>query len=368
MTVPRSQMMSVLRYVARQRLRGRSRFPFVLMLEPLFRCNLTCAGCGKTQYPTHLLRTELSADKCLAAADECGAPIVSIAGGEPLLHPHIGEIVEGLIAQRRWVYLCTNGLLLEESVRTGRLQPSRSLCFLLHLDGSGEEHDHAVCRDGAYAKATAGIRAAIELGHRVATSTTLYRGSDPRGVRALFDELMALGVEGMTLSAGYDFPSAADQQAFLHRSQTQALFRAVLSNRNKSWRFNQSPLFLEFLMGLRDYACSPWANPTYNLFGWQVPCFFLQDGYVDTFRELMHETPWEEYGRASGNQRCQSCMVHIGYEGSATQHLLSLPGLVPTLLALVRGSYRDREQLALLDDWKVGDGVVTDGEDSGNGA
>ncbi len=237
-------------------------------------------------------------------------------------------------------------------MREGRLRPHKRLSFLLHLDGPGEEHDRSVCRDGVYDKATAGIRAAVELGHRVTTSTTLYQGSDPRRVRAFFDDLMGLGIEGMTLSAGYDFPSAADQKAFLRRQETQRLFRAVLSNRKRSWRFSQSPLFLEFLMGLRDYPCSPWANPTYNIFGWQVPCFFLQDGYVDTFRELMDDTPWEQYGRASGNPRCQSCMVHIGYEGSATHHMLSgLGGLAATARALLRGRYLDPQQLAVLEQW-----------------
>ncbi len=352
MSLPLAQTLSLSRYLLAQRLRRRRRYPVVLMLEPLFRCNLTCAGCGKVQYPTHLLRTEMPAQTCLEAAAECGAPIVSIAGGEPLLHPEIRRIVDGLIAQKRWVYLCSNGVLLEDAVEEGRFEPNKRLSFLLHLDGSGEEHDRSVCRAGVYDRVMAGIRAAVKKGHRVTTSTTLYQTSNPRRVRELFDELMEVGVEGMTLSAGYDFPTAADQKAFLRRQETQRLFRAVLSNRSRSWRFNQSPLFLEFLMGLRDYECSPWSNPTYNLFGWQIPCFFLQDGYVDTFRELIEETPWQEYGRASGNPRCQSCMVHIGYEGAATQHMLSLKGLALTLRALARGRYIDPGQQAILEAWE----------------
>jgi hopanoid biosynthesis associated radical SAM protein HpnH len=346
--VPISQMWTVASYVLRQRMAGRKRYPLVLMLEPLFRCNLACAGCGKIQYPSHILKRQLSPEECFKAVDECGAPMVSIPGGEPLLHPQIDRIVEGLIERKKYIYLCTNALLLKEKIRL--FKPSKYLTLSIHLDGQREHHDFSVCREGGYDLAVDGIKEAVTRGFRVTTNTTLFDGADPQSVRAFFDEMMELGVEGMMLSPGYSYDKAPDQQHFLGKEKTRRLFRLILSNRRKEWRFNQSPLFLEFLMGMRQYACTPWGMPTYNLFGWQKPCYLLQDGYVDTFAELMQETAWEKYGTESGNPRCANCMVHSGYEASAVNEtFFSLRGFLSTIKAtLFSGDYADRDaQIAL---------------------
>jgi hopanoid biosynthesis associated radical SAM protein HpnH len=340
MGVPISQMWTVGRYVLGQRLRGRRRYPLVLMLEPLFRCNLACAGCGKIQYPAHVLKRHLSLEDCLRAVEECGAPMVSIPGGEPLLYPHIAELVRALVARRKYIYLCTNAILLKEKLDEGLFTPSKYLTFSVHMDGQRDHHDFAVCREGVYDQAAAAIRQAVAMGFRVTTNTTLFEGADPVSVRAFFDEMMDLGVEGMMVSPGYAYDKAPDQQSFLKRQETNRLFEMMLSNRKRGWRFNQSPLFLEFLMGRREYECTPWGNPTYNLFGWQRPCYLLQDGYVDTFTELMQETDWSAYGRASGNPACQQCMVHCGYEPSAVHHTFSsFGGLWGTVKALVFNRY-----------------------------
>jgi len=248
MPVPVSQMWTVASYVVGQRLRGRKRYPLVLMLEPLFRCNLACAGCGKIQYPAHILKTQLSVAECLKAVDECGAPMVSIPGGEPLLHEGMPELVRELVKRRKYIYLCTNALLLEEKLEAGWFEPSKYLSFSVHMDGLQEHHDFAVCREGTYEKAIAGIRMAVERGFRVTTNTTLFDGADPNAVRAFFDEMMEVGVEGMMVSPGYAYDKAPDQSGFLQRRNTNDLFEMILSNRRKGWRFNQSPLFLEFLM------------------------------------------------------------------------------------------------------------------------
>jgi len=343
MAVPISQMWTVATYVLGQRLRGRKQYPLVLMLEPLFRCNLACAGCGKIQYPAHILKRDLSVEECLKAVDECGAPMVSIPGGEPLLHPQIAELVRELVKRRKYIYLCTNALLLKEKLEAGWFTPSKYLTFSVHMDGQEENHDFAVCREGTYQKAISGIRLAVERGFRVTTNTTLFDGADPNSVRAFFDEMMDLGVEGMMVSPGYAYDKAPDQTGFLKRKNTHELFEMILSNRKdgrRRWRFNQSALFLEFLMGKRDFECTPWGNPTYNLFGWQKPCYLLQEGYVDTFEELMRDTQWERYGRASGNPKCQNCMVHCGYEPSAVDYTFSgVPGLWATVKAMVFNTY-----------------------------
>jgi hopanoid biosynthesis associated radical SAM protein HpnH len=348
MGVPVSQMWTVATYVLTQRMKGRKRYPLVLMLEPLFRCNLACAGCGKIQYPAHILKSQLTAEQCFKAAEECGAPMVSIPGGEPLLHPQIQEIVEGLIARKKYIYLCTNALLLKEKMDL--FKPSKYLTFSVHLDGQKEHHDFSVCREGTYDVAVAGISKAVQRGFRVTTNTTLFDGADPVSVRAFFDEMMRLGVEGMMLSPGYSYDKAADQEHFLGRAKTRRLFGTILSNRDRKWRFNQSPLFLEFLMGRRSYTCTPWGMPTYNIFGWQKPCYLLQDGYVDTFQELLDATNWEKYGTESGNPRCANCMVHSGYEASAVHDTFSsLRGFLATVKAsLFGGSYVNREALEAL--------------------
>jgi hopanoid biosynthesis associated radical SAM protein HpnH len=349
MPVPISQMWTVATYVLKQKLAGRKRYPFVLMLEPLFRCNLACAGCGKIQYPAHILKTELSPEECFKAVDECGTPMVSIPGGEPLMHSQIEKIVEGLVARKKYIYLCTNALLLKEKLHL--FKPSKYLTFSVHMDGQKEHHDFSVCRVGGYELAVEGIKEAVQRGFRVTTNTTLFDGADPKSVRAFFDEMMELGVEGMMLSPGYSYDKAPDQKHFLGRARTRRLFRAILSNRKKSWQFNQSKLFLEFLMGKRTYACTPWGMPTYNIFGWQKPCYLLQDGYTDTFQELLDTTEWQNYGTESGNPKCANCMVHSGYEASAVDHTFSgLRGLWATIKAELSTRYDDADALAMLNE------------------
>jgi hopanoid biosynthesis associated radical SAM protein HpnH len=309
-------MYTVSQYALSNHIRGVKRYPLVLMLEPLFRCNLECAGCGKIQYPDHILNRRLTPEQCWAAADECGAPIVSIPGGEPLIHPEMPAIVEGLVQRKKYVYLCTNAILLERKIQD--YTPSKYLTFSIHMDGLKEEHDYAVCRDGVYDVAVKAIRTALAKGFRVTTNTTLFDDADPARVRRFFDEMMELGVEGMMISPGYSYDKAPDQKSFLRRDRTRSLFSQLLTQRKRHWQFNQSPLFLEFLMGKRDYECTPWGNPTYNIFGWQRPCYLLQEGYVSTFRELMEETEWERYGTGR-HEQCRDCMVHCGYEASAVK-------------------------------------------------
>jgi len=334
-------MWTVASYVIGLKLRGNKWYPLVLMLEPLFRCNLACAGCGKIQYPAHILKRDLSVDECMKAVDECAAPMVSIPGGEPLLHPDIAEIVEKLIARKKYIYLCTNALLLKKKLDEGLFRPSKYLTFSVHMDGLEEHHDFAVCREGTYVAALEGIRQAVEMGFRVTTNTTLFNRADPNAVHGFFDAMMEVGVEGMMVSPGYAYAKAPDQASFLReRKNTNELFEMILSNRKKGWIFNQSPLFLEFLMGTREYECTPWGNPTFNIFGWQKPCYLVQDGYVDTFKELMEETDWDSWGRASGNPACQQCMVHCGYEPTAVDHTFSsFGGMWATIKAMVFNRY-----------------------------
>jgi len=338
MSVPLSQMWVVATYVLKQKLRGRKRYPLVLMLEPLFRCNLTCAGCGKIQYPAEILRKHLSVEACLKAVDECGAPVVSIPGGEPLMYPKIGELVDALVKRKKYVYLCTNAIQLTEKLEQDVFKPSKYLSFSIHMDGLREEHDEAVCRDGVYDEAVEGIKGALRRGFRVTTNTTLFDGANPLRMREFFDEMMTLGVEGMMLSPGYSYSKAPDQEHFLRRSKTNELFSVMLSDPKKHWRFNQSPLFLQFLMGKHDYECTPWGNHTFNIFGWQRPCYLLQEGYAETFQDLMENTRWERYGRRSGNEKCQDCMVHCGFEPTAVDQTFgSWKGFRDTVVATITG-------------------------------
>jgi hopanoid biosynthesis associated radical SAM protein HpnH len=316
-------MWAVASYVIGQRLRGRTRYPLVLMLEPLFRCNLACAGCGKIQYPAQILRKHLSVEACLRAVDECGAPMVSLPGGEPLMYPDIGRLVQALVARKKYVYLCTNAILLAEKLEAGLFAPSKYLTFSVHMDGLREEHDEAVCRDGVYDTAVAGIREALRRGFRVTTNTTLFDGASPLRMRAFFDEMMDLGVEGMMLSPGYSYAKAPDQEHFLRQRRTNKLFSQMLADPKRRWKFNQSPLFLQFLMGKHDFDCTPWGNPTFNIFGWQRPCYLLQEGYAASFQELMATTRWEQYGKRSGNKKCRDCMVHCGFEATAVDRTFS---------------------------------------------
>jgi hopanoid biosynthesis associated radical SAM protein HpnH len=336
MGVPLSQMLTVGSYVIRQKLKGNERYPLVLMLEPLFRCNLACAGCGKIQYPAQILKKHLTVEQCLDAVEECGAPMVSIPGGEPLLYPEIHRLTAELVNRKKYVYLCTNAILLKDKL--DGFTPSRYLSFSVHMDGPREDHDESVCRDGVYDQAVEGIRAALARGFRVTTNTTLFDGASPLRIRRFFDEMMDLGVEGMMLSPGYSYSKAPDQEHFLRRARTHQLFSEILRDAKRRWRFNQSPLFLRFLMGRHDYECTPWGNPTFNIFGWQRPCYLLQEGYAGSFHELMTTTDWERYGRKSGNEKCRDCMVHCGYEPTAVDQTFgSLKAFGETVLVTLTG-------------------------------
>ncbi len=324
MAVPFAQAWKVFSYVVGQKLRGTKRYPLVLMLEPLFRCNLECEGCGKIQYPEHILKKRVSAEQALAAADECGAPIVSIAGGEPLIHPEIKEMVEGLIKQGRYIYLCTNALLLERKLDS--FTPHPQLTFSVHMDGLKEEHDKSVCRDGTFDIAVAAVRKAVQRGFRVTTNTTVFNTAKPERVRQFFDDMMDLGVESMMVSPGYPYQKAPEQEIFLERSRTKTLFKQILGSAKKTWRFNHSPSFLAFLQGKIDYDCTPWGNPTFNVFGWQKPCYLLGDGFASSFKELIETTDWARYGQKGWDERCKDCMVHCGYEASAVNDTFSSVG------------------------------------------
>lgn len=315
MAVPLSQGLRIFSYIMKQKLKRVERYPLVLMLEPLFRCNLECKGCGKIQFPEEILGKRLSAKECLDAAEECGAPMVSIPGGEPLIHPEIDQIVEGLVKQKRYIYLCTNAILLERKLPL--FKPSKYLTFSIHLDGLRETHDKMVDRKGIFDVAVKAIKAAREKGFRVTTNTTLFDGEDPTEVRSFFDFAMSLGVEGMMISPGYQYDKAPDQEHFLRREKAKQFFRSVLGNRKREWKFNQSPFFLEFLMGNKNYRCTPWGNPTRNVFGWQRPCYLMSDApYASSFQELMDATDWELYGTGR-HPKCADCMVHCGYEPTA---------------------------------------------------
>ena len=324
MGIPLLQKLFVGSYVVRQRLAGRQRYPLVLMLEPLFRCNLACAGCGKIDYPDPILHQNMSVADALAAVDECGAPVVSIAGGEPLLHKELPDIVRGIIARRKFVYLCTNALLLTKKLP--QYEPSTFFTWSVHLDGDKEMHDHSVCQPGTYDRAVEAIRLAKERGFRVNINCTLFNTAESERVADFFDTAMALGVDGITVSPGYAYERAPDQQHFLHRDTTKQLFRGIFRRgaRGKTWAFSQSSLFLDFLAGNQVYHCTPWGNPTRTIFGWQRPCYLLGEGYAKTFRELMEETDWDAYG--TGNyEKCADCMVHSGYEASAVQDAVAHP-------------------------------------------
>lgn len=324
MGVPVIQQVRVGAYILAQKLRGNRRYPLVLMLEPLFRCNLACPGCGKIDYEDSILNKRLSLDECLEAVDECGAPVVSIPGGEPLLHREMDKIVEGIIARKKFVYLCTNGLLLEKKLHL--FKPSQYLTFSVHLDGLEEHHDRAVNQPGTFKRAVAAIKKARAEGFRVNVNCTLFDKMNADEVAAFFDFCTyELDVEGITVSPGYAYERAPDQEHFLNRTKTKQLFRDVFKRRGRAkWRFSQSSLFMDFLAGNRDYRCTPWGNPTRNVFGWQRPCYLLSEGYAPTFQALMEETAWDRYG--TGNyEKCADCMVHCGYEATAVNDTVARP-------------------------------------------
>ncbi|MCH7794818.1 MAG: adenosyl-hopene transferase HpnH [Proteobacteria bacterium] len=323
MPVPVRQALRVGAYILKQRLLGRERYPLVLMLEPLFRCNLACPGCGKIDYPAEILNRRLSVEDCIRAVEECGAPVVSIPGGEPLLHQEIGEIVAQLVARKRFVYLCTNALLLEKKLHL--FKPSPYLTFSVHLDGLEDEHDRAVDQDGVFQRAVKAIHTVKAAGYRVNVACTLFDNAEPERVAKFFDFVAGLGVEGITVSPGYAYERAPDQAHFLSRQQTKNLFRDIFRRgKGRNWVFNQSTLFLDFLAGNQEYRCTPWGNPTRNIFGWQRPCYLLNEGYAESFRELMETTDWPSYG--TGNyEKCANCMVHCGYEATAVNDTVRHP-------------------------------------------
>jgi hopanoid biosynthesis associated radical SAM protein HpnH len=323
MSVPLNQAIRVGAYVVKQHLLGRKRYPLVLMLEPLFRCNLACAGCGKIDYPAEILNQRLSVDECMQAVDECGAPVVVIAGGEPLLHREIDQIVEGAIARKKFVIVCTNALLLEKKMEL--FKPSKWFSWSVHLDGDREAHDISVCQDGVYDRAVAAIGEAKRRGFRTIINATLFNNSVPERVAAFFDEVMAMGVDGISVSPGYAYERAPDQEHFLNRTRTKELFRGIFRRQGKTkWSFNQSSMFLDFLAGNQTFHCTPWGNPTRTYFGWQRPCYLLGEGYTKTFKELMETTDWDRYG--TGNyEKCADCMVHSGYEASAVAETVRRP-------------------------------------------
>jgi hopanoid biosynthesis associated radical SAM protein HpnH len=323
MGIPFRQALAVGAYVVRQHLSGRKRYPLVLMLEPLFRCNLTCAGCGKIDYPDEILDQRLSVADCMHAIDECGAPVVVLAGGEPLLHRELPEIVRGALNAGKYVTVCTNALLMEKKLR--QYQPHCRFNWSVHLDGDKEMHDRSVCRAGVHDRAVAAIGAAKASGFRVNINCTLFSDAVSERVARFFDDMATLGVDGITVSPGYAYERAPDQQHFLNRTRTKQLFRDIFRRKGRrSWPLYQSGLFLDFLAGNQSYHCTPWGNPTRTVFGWQRPCYLLGEGYAKTFKELMEDTAWDEYG--TGNyEKCADCMVHSGYEATAVMDSVSKP-------------------------------------------
>jgi len=322
--IPLLQVARVGAYIVGKHLSRQKRYPLALMLEPLFRCNLACSGCGKIDYPDPILNQRLSVQQCLEAVDECGAPVVSIAGGEPLLHKDMPQIVQGIIQRRKFVYLCTNALLMEKKL--DQYQPSPYFIWSVHLDGDREMHDRSVCQEGVYDRCVEAIRAAKARGFRVNINCTLFNDAQPERVARFFDSVKALGVDGITVSPGYAYERAPDQQHFLNRGKTRQLFRDILSRgrAGKNWAFSQSTLFLDFLAGNQTYHCTPWGNPARTVFGWQRPCYLVGEGYAATFRELMDETDWDAYG--TGNyEKCADCMVHSGYEATAVADTFAHP-------------------------------------------
>ena len=320
-------------YLMKQKVRRREKFPLLVELEPLFQCNLACAGCGKIQHPEHVLRRRMPVEQAVGAIEECGAPMVSIAGGEPLIHPEIDEIVRQLTARRKFVYLCTNALLMERKLDL--FKPSPYFAWAVHVDGLRERHDASVCRDGVFDKAVAAIRVAKERGFRVTTNTTFFTHDSPDTIRRVLDYLNdELQVDNMMISPAYAYEKAPDQDHFLGVRQTRELFRAAFADgRRKRWRLNHSPLFLDFLEGKVDFECTAWGIPSYSLFGWQRPCYLMADGYAETYQELVETTDWDAYGRGR-NPKCDNCMAHCGYEPTAV--LATTRSLRQSLRALVQ--------------------------------
>ena len=309
-------------YLLKQAVMGRKRYPLVLMLEPLFRCNLACIGCGKIDYPDEILNRRMTVQECLDAVDECGAPMVAIPGGEPLIHREIGEIVKGIVARKKFVSLCTNALLLEKKLHL--FEPSPYLFFSVHLDGLKDHHDRSVSQPGTFDRAVKAIKAAKAKGFTVNVNATIFDGHSAEDIAAFLDFAEEMGV-GVSISPGYAYERAPDQEHFLNRQKTKQLFRNVFAlGRGKKWNFMHSGLFLDFLAGNQTYHCTPWGMPTRNIFGWQKPCYLLGEGYAKTFRELMETTDWDSYGTGR-YEKCANCMAHCGYEPTAAHATLTQP-------------------------------------------
>src|SRR5579871_2736441 len=322
MKIPFFKEMKIGAYLLKQRLLGRKRYPLVLMLEPLFRCNLACAGCGKIDYPEPILNRRLSVEECLRAVDECGAPMVAIPGGEPLIHKDIGAIVKGIVARKKFVSVCTNALLLEKKL--DQFEPSPYLFFSVHLDGLRDHHDKSVSQKGVFDRAVSAIRAAKARGFAVNVNATIFDGHSAEDIAAFLDFAQTLGV-GITISPGYAYERAPDQQHFLSRQKTKQLFRRVFAlGRGRRWNFMHSALFLDFLAGNQTYHCTPWGMPTRNIFGWQKPCYLLGEGYTKTFKELIETTDWDSYGTGR-YEKCANCMAHCGYEPTAADATIAHP-------------------------------------------
>lgn len=319
-------------YLMKQKLRRVEKYPLIVELEPLFQCNLACEGCGKIQHPEHELRRRMPVEQAVNAVLECGAPMVSIAGGEPLIHTEIDEIVRQLIAKKKFVYLCTNALLLEKNLH--KFKPSPYFSWAVHIDGLRERHDESVSRAGVFDKAVSAIKAAKAAGFRVTTNTTFFTQDSPETVRSVLDFLNdELEVDQMMISPAYAYEKAPDQEHFLGVTQTRALFKAAFADgRRKKWRLNHSPLFLDFLEGKAEYDCTPWGIPSYSLFGWQRPCYLMGDGYTKTYKELLETTDWDKYGRGK-DPRCENCMAHCGYEPTAV--IASTQSIKQSLRALI---------------------------------
>jgi hopanoid biosynthesis associated radical SAM protein HpnH len=311
-------------YIAGKHFSGVKRYPLVLMLEPLFRCNLACAGCGKIDYPDDILNQRLSYDQCMEAIDDCGAPVVSIAGGEPLLHRDLPKIVQGFLARKKFVILCTNALLLEKKI--DQYKPDPMFTWSVHLDGDQVMHDKSVCLDGVFETAVRAIKLAKSKGFQVSINCTLFQGADATRVADVLDEMKRVGIDGVTISPGYAYERAPDQEHFLNRTKTKQLFRDILARGRggKAWSFTQSTMFLDFLAGNQALHCTPWGNPTRTVFGWQRPCYLLGEGYAKTFKELMEETDWDAYG-VGNYEKCADCMVHSGFEASAVTAIMQNP-------------------------------------------
>ncbi len=325
-------------YILKQKLAGRKRYPLVLMLEPLFRCNLACTGCGKIDYPDAILNRRLSVAECMEAADECGAPMVAIPGGEPLIHKEIGAIVKDLVERKKYVSLCTNALLLEKKLDL--FEPSPYLFFSVHLDGIKEHHDKSVCMEGGFERAVDAIKAAKARGFAVNVNATIFDGHPAEDIAKFLDLAQELGV-GVTISPGYAYERAPDQEHFLNRRKTKELFRKVFAlGRGKRWNFIHSTLFLDFLAGNQTFHCTPWGMPTRNIFGWQKPCYLLGEGYAKTFTELMETTDWDSYGTGA-YEKCANCMAHCGYEATAAEAMFSSP--IAAIKVALRGPKTEGE-------------------------